>query len=154
QSMKSHLASRLFTDTNIYNTFFTLEDLIAIILRALRDAVDRQVTETATTVVVGRPAHFSGAANGGGDEVAVARPPAAVAPARLEDVRCEFEPVAAAYQYEQQLDHDEMVLIGDFGGGTSDFSLIQLGPERRLQGHREGDILGIDGVPIAGDAFD
>jgi len=74
--------------------------------------------------------------------------------AGFEHVSFEFEPVAAAYQYEQQLDHDELVLIGDFGGGTSDFSLIRLGPSARRRDQRRDDILGVDGVPIAGDAFD
>src|SRR5262249_60398473 len=66
----------------------------------------------------------------------------------------EFEPVAAAYEYERSLDHDELVLIGDFGGGTSDFCLVRLGPGMRDADDRSQSILGIDGVPIAGGAFD
>ena len=64
------------------------------------------------------------------------------------------EPVAAAYKYQQRLDHDELVLIADFGGGTSDFSLVQLqakssGPEKA-----QSSVIGTDGVGIAGDTFD
>jgi hypothetical chaperone protein len=55
----------------------------------------------------------------------------AAAFAGFSEVTFEFEPVAAAYQYETQLDHDELVLIGDFGGGTSDLMLAQLGPTRK-----------------------
>lgn len=66
----------------------------------------------------------------------------------------ELEPIAAAYQYERQLDHDELVLIGDFGGGTSDFILMNLGPSRRENRHPRAGVLGTDGVGIAGDAFD
>src|SRR5262249_44337833 len=73
--------------------------------------------------------------------------------AGFAEVTFEFEPVAAAYQYEQQLDHDELVLIGDFGGGTSDFSLIRLGPTARRGGPRRNDILAVDGGARAGDAF-
>ncbi len=65
-----------------------------------------------------------------------------------------YEPVAAAHEYERGLDHDELVLIGDFGGGTSDFCLVQLGPGARRAGDRGETILGVDGVPLAGNAFD
>jgi hypothetical chaperone protein len=65
-----------------------------------------------------------------------------------------MEPVAAAHYYESLLDHDELILIGDFGGGTSDFSLIHVGPTIRRRGRVSGDIVGNAGVGIAGDAFD
>jgi hypothetical chaperone protein len=64
-----------------------------------------------------------------------------------------MEPVAAAYAYEATLDHDELILIGDFGGGTSDFSLMPVGPSMRT-GKRKRTILGTEGIPLAGDAFD
>ena len=154
QSMKSHLASRLFTDTNLFGFRYTLEDLIAIILRGLKAGAEAQFGHLDAGVVVGRPAHYSGAASDEDDDFGLTRLRAALHQAGFEDVRFEFEPVAAAYQYEQQLDHDELVLIGDVGGGTSDFSLIRLGPSARRRGERRDDILGVDGVPIAGDAFD
>jgi hypothetical chaperone protein len=154
QSMKSHLASRLFTDTNLFGFTYTLEDLIAIILRSLKAGAEAQFGRLDAHVVVGRPAHYSGAAREADDEFALTRLRGALQQAGFETVTFEFEPVAAAYQYEQQLDHDELVLIGDFGGGTSDFSLIRLGPAARRRGQRRDDILGVDGVPIAGDAFD
>jgi hypothetical chaperone protein len=66
----------------------------------------------------------------------------------------EFEPVAAAYFYESTLDHDELIMIGDFGGGTSDFSLLRVGPSARRDRARNGGILGNEGVALAGDAFD
>jgi hypothetical chaperone protein len=154
QSMKSHLARRLFNDTNLFGFSYTLEDLIAIILRGLKAGVDAQFGRLDAHTVVGRPAHYSGAASPEDDEFALGRLRAALHQAGFEDVSFEFEPVAAAYQYEQQLDHDELVLIGDFGGGTSDFSLIHLGPTARRRGQRRDDILGVDGVGIAGDVFD
>jgi len=154
QSMKSHLASRLFTDTNLFGFSYTLEDLIAVILRGLKAGVEAQFGRLDAHTVVGRPAHYSGAASEEDDEFALSRLRAALQQAGFENVSFEFEPVAAAYQYEQQLDHDELVLIGDFGGGTSDFSLIRLGPAARRRSQRRDDILGVDGVGIAGDAFD
>ena len=65
-----------------------------------------------------------------------------------------LEPVAAAYYYESTLDHDELVLTADFGGGTSDFCLMRMGPDVRRRGRRPDDMLGTDGVAVAGDALD
>lgn len=152
QSMKSHLASRSFTQTTIFGRNYTLDDLIAIIVRKLKAASEKSLGDLGPAVVVGRPVHFSGAKDKEDDDFALGRLKSAIGKAGFERVSFEFEPVAAAYQYEQKLDHDELVLIGDFGGGTSDFSLIRLGPTaKQEQGNR---ILGNDGVGIAGDALD
>jgi hypothetical chaperone protein len=74
--------------------------------------------------------------------------------AGFERVDFEMEPVAAAYAYESTLDHDELILIGDFGGGTSDFSLLRVGPKVRRRGRTPKDLLGTSGIGFAGDAFD
>jgi len=154
QSMKSHLGSPLFKHTVIFNYTFTLEDLIAMIIRELRVAAEAQFGDLGERVVVGRPAHFSGTGTDSEDEAALNRLRTALGQAGFSQVEFELEPVAAAYQYEQQLDHDELVLIADFGGGTSDFCLIQLGPQARARGQRHKDLLGTDGVALAGDSFD
>jgi hypothetical chaperone protein len=65
-----------------------------------------------------------------------------------------MEPIAAAYAYESTLDHDELILIGDFGGGTSDFSLLHVGPGVRARGRAAKDLLGNSGLGLAGDTFD
>src|SRR4029077_18709630 len=62
--------------------------------------------------------------------------------------------VAAAHYYEYTLDHDELILIGDFGGGTSDFSLVRVRPSVRKHGRSAKDLLGNSGIGLAGDAFD
>lgn len=154
QSMKSYLGSLLFKHTVIFNYTFTLEDLIALIIRELRTAAQAQFGGLGERVVVGRPAHFSGTETDSEDDTALDRLRAALELAGFSQVEFELEPVAAAYQYERQLDHDELILIADFGGGTSDFCLIQLGPQARARGQRHKDILGTDGVAIAGDSFD
>jgi len=151
-SIKSYLASRLFTSTQINGRFYTLEDLIAIILRRLRTTVIEQFDVPATSVVIGRPVRFAGADTEEDETLAVNRLRAAADLAGFSEVTFELEPVAAAYQYETQLDHDELVLIGDFGGGTSDFTLAQLGPGRRQTGRNP--VVGTSGVAIAGDTFD
>jgi hypothetical chaperone protein len=150
-SIKSYLASRVFTNTNINGRFYTLEDLIAIMLRRLKSAATEQFGTSASRVVMGRPVHFSGAETERDEARALERLKAAAELAGFTEVSFEFEPVAAAYQYETQLDHDEIVLIGDFGGGTSDFTLARLGPGRQAG---ENPVIGTSGVAIAGDTFD
>jgi hypothetical chaperone protein len=158
QSLKSFLASRLFDGTHVFGWKFSLEELIAIILAALRDAAAAQFGPPRGRVIIGRPVHFvvggTGETDPERDVAALARLRAAAAQAGFEDVDFEYEPVAAAYQYERGLDHDELVLIGDFGGGTSDFCLIRLGPQARRANNRASTILAVDGVPLAGNAFD
>ena len=154
QSLKSFLASSLFGQTTVFNVRYTLEDLIASIIRQLKEAAEAQFGPLGPHVVVGRPVRFSGAEDDATEARALSRLQTAVEHAGFAHVEFALEPVAAAYQYEQQLDHDELVLIADFGGGTSDFSLIQLGPAARQRGQRSNDILGTDGVAVAGDTFD
>ena len=151
-SVKSYLGSRLFTSTQINGRYYTLEDLIAIILRRLRTTVIEQFGVDATSVVIGRPVRFAGADNEVDESLALNRLRSAADLAGFSEVTFELEPVAAAYQYETQLDHDELVLIGDFGGGTSDFTLVQLGPGRKRTGRNP--VVGTSGVGIAGDTFD
>jgi hypothetical chaperone protein len=151
-SVKSYLGSRLFTSTQINGRFYTLEDLIAIILRRLRTTVTEQFGVSADSVVLGRPVRFAGAENDVDETLALNRLRKAANLAGFSEVTFELEPVAAAYQYETQLDHDELVLIGDFGGGTSDFTLAQLGPGRKRTGRNP--VVGTSGLGIAGDTFD
>jgi hypothetical chaperone protein len=154
QSMKSHLASRLFQETHVCGQRYTLEELIALFLRELRGAAEAQFGDLGRRVVVGRPVRFAGAGAAADDALALSRLQAALERVGFEEIVFEFEPVAAAYAYESRLDHDELILIADFGGGTSDFSLMQVGPTVRRRGHMAGDILGTEGVALAGDAFD
>jgi hypothetical chaperone protein len=152
QSMKSYLVSRLFTQTQIFGATYDLEDLIGILLRYLRKSAEAQFGDLGSTVVVGRPVHFSGAKDAADDEFAVNRLRAALARAGFTNVHFLSEPIAAAYKYQQRLDHEELVLIADFGGGTSDFSLIQL--QSSSAGKAQSSVIGTDGIGIAGDTFD
>ena len=150
QSVKSFLASRSFTETQIFTHSYTIQELIAIVLKRLLAEAGRPAPDG--PVVLGRPVRFAGAEAEDDDAFAETRLREAAAAAGLADVVFEFEPVAAALEYDRRLDHDELVLIGDFGGGTSDFTLVRLGPGRR--GPARDSILGNAGVGIAGDTFD
>jgi hypothetical chaperone protein len=154
QSLKSFLSSRSLLSTEVFGRRYTLEDLIARILRDLREKAEHQFGIKINSAVVGRPVHFVGAEKLEDDSYAEDRLRSAFAAAGYESVEFEMEPVAAAHYYESMLDHDELILIGDFGGGTSDFSLVHVGPTVRKKGRVTGDIVGNAGVGIAGDAFD
>jgi hypothetical chaperone protein len=154
QSTKSYLASRLFSQTQIFNQSFSLEDLIGILLRYLRRSAELQFGDLGSKLVVGRPVHFSGTKNPADDTFAVTRLRKAFANAEFDDVHFLPEPVAAAYKYRQRLDHDELVLIADFGGGTSDFSLVHLKPAQASPPELSVQVIGNDGVGVAGDTFD
>jgi hypothetical chaperone protein len=154
QSMKSYLASRLFTQTQILGETYDLVDLIGILLRHLRKSAEEQFGDLGSNLVVGRPVHFSGAKDSADDELAINRLRAAFRNAGFTNVRFLPEPIAAAYKYQQRLDHGELVLIADFGGGTSDFSLVQLQAKSSGAGKAQSSVIGTDGVGIAGDTFD
>jgi hypothetical chaperone protein len=154
QSTKSYLASRLFQQTQILGETYSLEELIGVLLRHLRKSAEAQFGDLGSTIVVGRPVHFSGTRDEADDDFAVDRLRTAFAKAGFSDVHFLPEPVAAAYKYQQRLDHDELVLIADFGGGTSDFSLVQLKSNQPIGSAVENPVIGNDGVGIAGDTFD
>jgi hypothetical chaperone protein len=152
QSLKSYLADVTFERTSIFNRSHSLVELLALLLRDLRARAEEQLGPLGKRLVVGRPVNFSNADKPEDDVFAMGRLRAAVLAAGFEDIVFEYEPVAAAYYYEGRLDHDELVLIADFGGGTSDFSVINVGPSHRRGGGQR--ILANDGVGIAGDVLD
>jgi hypothetical chaperone protein len=154
QSLKSYLADRSLTGTAVFGRHCTVEDLISRILADLRRRAETQFQFPVTYAMVGRPVRFVGAESEADEAFALSRLSEAFAAAGFERVEFEMEPVAAAYAYESTLDHDELILIGDFGGGTSDFSLLHVGPGVRKRGRKPGDLLGNSGVGLAGDAFD
>jgi hypothetical chaperone protein len=154
QSLKSFLSSRGLRATEIFGRRVALEELIAKILRDIRAEAERQLNITLRHVVVGRPVRFVGSENDSDDAFAEGRLRQALRLAGFDDILFELEPVGAACHYESTLNHDELILIGDFGGGTSDFSLLRVGPTFREQGRNRQSLLGNDGVGLAGDAFD
>jgi len=154
QSLKSYLPSRTLTGTGIFGRRYSFEDLVARILSDLREHAERQFGRPIRHAMVGRPVRFVGAETEEDDAYAVSRLRGAFALAGFESVELELEPVAAAYSYQATLDHDELILIGDFGGGTSDFSLLRVGPGVRRRGRTPQDVLGNSGVRLAGDSFD
>jgi hypothetical chaperone protein len=149
QSFKSHVASPIFDETRIFGRGYNFEDLLSVFFRhAIADA-DGQLTERSGRVVSGRPVAFVGAAPD--EALAIQRYGEAYRRVGILDPAYVYEPVGAAYYYAQRLTADALVLVCDFGGGTSDFSLIRF--ERR--GNRVASTpIGHAGLAVAGDNFD
>jgi hypothetical chaperone protein len=154
QSLKSFLSSRSLQTTEIFGRRHTFLSLIARILQDLRQQAEDQFGVRINAAVVGRPVQFVAADNEDDNQYAENRLKEALHAAGYESVDFELEPVAAARYYESTLDHDQLILIGDFGGGTSDFSLLRVGPGIRRRGRTAADLLGNAGIGLAGDAFD
>jgi hypothetical chaperone protein len=95
---------------------------------------------------------YVGAESDADNARAVERMRAALAMAGFSEVAFEFEPIAAALSYAERLDHEELILVADFGGGTSDFSLLRVGPH--LPPGDSSAILATGGVGLGGDSFD
>ncbi len=147
QSLKSFLTSRALRSTEIFGQQAQIEDLIARIVRPMREEAERQFGRPVTSVVAGRPVHFVGANSDEDNDYATERLRVAFGKAGFTEVEFELEPVAAAHHYASTLDHEELILVGDFGGGTSDFSLLRVGGA-------QAELLGNEGVGLAGDALD
>ncbi len=144
QSIKSHLASSTFSRTSIFGKRFALDDMIAAYLRLLRAGADRDL---GSRCVIGRPVKYWGAETEEDDARAIGRMNDAMAKAGFTDVVYEYEPVGAAASYAARLDHEELIIVADYGGGTSDFSAIRVG-----QGAAK--VLATGGIGVSGDAFD
>jgi hypothetical chaperone protein len=154
RSLKAYLADRTFEGTSLYGRHLTLADLIAAFLKKLLQAAAPTLGPIPSRVVVGRPVNFSNERTEAANAFALAQLLKSVQASGFEHIVFEYEPVAAAYSYEQTLQQDELILVGDFGGGTSDFSILPVGPAAARDGTNARVILGNDGVAIAGDAFD
>lgn len=152
QSVKRHLPSTLFDGTSIGSSATSLETLIGGFLLHLRRIAEREAGEPVTRVLLGRPARFS--AEPERDALAESRLRRAAELAGFTEIRFQVEPVAAARSFERSLDHDVVCFVGDLGGGTSDFSLIHLGPSRVDNPDRTRDVLGVGGVDVAGNDVD
>ena len=145
QSLKTHLASRAFSDTRLFGQRFTVEELVALFLRDLLGAETLEAP-----VAAGRPVVFAGHVPD--EALAIERLHAAYASAGLPGAALAYEPLGAAYWYARDLRRDETVLVADFGGGTSDFSVLRF--FRAGDGRLRAEPLAHSGVGIAGDTFD
>ncbi|MFV9506589.1 MAG: Hsp70 family protein [Oscillochloridaceae bacterium umkhey_bin13] len=146
QSLKTGLRDKGFSHTNVFGTSYTLEALIAIVLRMILERAETILGQPITGIVVGRPVHYS--LDPRTDALAFERMQAACQLAGLPAVTFLEEPTAAALSYARTARHEQHVLVFDFGGGTLDVTVM------RLDGRGGRAFLATDGVPVGGDLLD
>ncbi|MEJ1168173.1 Hsp70 family protein [Variovorax sp. CCNWLW235] len=154
RSLKSLLGSALMQEkTAIYDGLVSFEDIIARFLHELAARAGRELGGVPERVVIGRPVHFVDD-DSKRDERAEESLRHAARAAGFRDIAFQLEPIAAAFDYEQRITKESLVLIVDVGGGTSDFTVVQVGPDRASREDRSHDVLATSGVHIGGTDFD
>ena len=148
RSIKKYLPDPGFEGTKVNNKVMALHDMIAIFLEQLRNKANEACEKDITRVVMGRPALFSDDPEK--DALAEKRLKTAAEIAGFKEIHFCPEPVAAAFDFRNQLTEPKTVLIADFGGGTSDFTVLKLSKDE----FKPSDVLSLGGISIAGDAFD
>lgn len=152
KSIKRILPNDRFRDTKIGLHRYTAEQLVALVIAALKQEADALVGADVQTAIVGRPVFFD--EDPSRDALAQTRLERAAALAGLRDCKYQYEPIGAAYTFERDLPGETLVMVADFGGGTSDFSLMRLNPARADLSDRKSDMLAKGGLYVGGDSFD
>ncbi|WP_061237487.1 Hsp70 family protein [Ectopseudomonas composti] len=154
RSLKSLLGSKLLkSETTVLGSALPFKDLLGFFIGELKKRAEAQAERAFEEVVLGRPVFFVDD-DPSADQEAQNTLVAVAHKLGFKEVSFQYEPIAAAFDYESGLDREELVLIVDIGGGTSDFSLVRLAPERHHLAERQGDILATGGVHIGGTDFD
>jgi hypothetical chaperone protein len=147
RSLKRFLPMPSFEETRIGSKAVRLEELIGVFLREMRRRANLHYGVDVRRALFGRPAQFSDSA--ANDALAEERLGAAAQFAGFNEVHFCPEPIAAAYDFRSRLTEPKVVLVADFGGGTSDYTVARLTP-----GENDVEVLAVGGVSVAGDAFD
>ncbi|WP_092952101.1 Hsp70 family protein [Paracidovorax konjaci] len=154
RSLKSLLGSALLEEkTAVHGTLMSYQEVIALFFKLLSDRARAVVGSEPARVVLGRPVHFVDG-NPQRDAMAEDALRKAAEDAGFQDIAFQLEPIAAALDYEQRVDRETRVLVVDIGGGTSDFTVVRLGPERAKNADRSADILATAGIHLGGTDFD
>ncbi|MBY2922732.1 Hsp70 family protein [Rhizobium leguminosarum] len=149
QSIKTFAASALFQGTLIFAKRHNFEDLMEVFVRRLRNYAGDNWPSDVSRIVTGRPVHFAGASPD--PALATERYNEALSRFGFPEIHYVYEPVAAAFYFAQNLKRDATVLVADFGGGTTDYSLIRF---ETVAGKLTATPIGHSGVGVAGDHFD
>tara|TARA_B110001454_G_scaffold181094_1_gene174957 strand:+ start:9553 stop:10833 length:1281 start_codon:yes stop_codon:yes gene_type:complete len=148
RSFKSHLPNKNYLGTVFENRILSLENMIGLFLLELKKRAEDVLKTKVTKAVIGRPARYS--MDAAADEFAIHRMKKAAEFAGFTDVKFVPEPLAAALEFRRGIHQDKTILIGDFGGGTSDFTIMKITPDE----FQKKDVLAVEGCPLAGDALD
>lgn len=150
RSVKKFLPQQSFAGTTISGKNTSIEEIVSVFLKEMRSRANQHFQRDVTAVVLGRPARFSD--DELLDKLAQDRLEKAARLAGFSEVHFYPEPLAAAYEFKSTLTQEKTVLVTDFGGGTSDFTVIKLKPHALA--FDPSDVLSIGGISIAGDALD
>jgi len=154
RSLKSLLGSSLLQDqTAVHHRMVSYQDIISLFLQMLARTARESLGGMPDRVVMGRPVHFVDG-DAARDRQAEASLRQAALDAGFAHVSFQPEPIAAALDYEQRIGAEALVLVVDIGGGTSDFTVVRLGPGRAARADRGTDILATTGVHVGGTDFD
>lgn len=154
RSLKSILGSSLIKEsTQIRNARISFEAVILQFVREMKRRAEAAAGRALTQVVHGRPVHFVDG-NPAADLLAESTLHAIAEDAGFTEISFAYEPIAAARAFELTLNSEKLALICDIGGGTSDLTVIRLGPERRGRTDRAQDILANFGVRLGGTDLD
>jgi hypothetical chaperone protein len=155
RSMKSILGSPLAENSTDLGDGSAIKytDVIAIFVQHLKRSAETSAGGAIHRAVLGRPVFFVDD-DPRADQMAQQQLEAAARSVGLREIHFQYEPIAAAFDYESHLTEEGLVLVADIGGGTSDFSLVRVGPERMKRVERKDDVLAHHGVHVAGTDFD
>lgn len=154
RSLKSLLGTSMMDEhTEVAGRAVPFRDLLAQFIGELKRRAERAAGREFTRAVLGRPVFFVDD-DARADQRAQDTLEEIARKTGLRDIAFQYEPIAAAFDYESQIAREELVLVVDIGGGTSDFTLIRVGPERAGRAERRDDILASGGVHIGGTDFD
>ncbi|MGE5650632.1 MAG: Hsp70 family protein [Bacillota bacterium] len=154
RSLKSLLGTSLIDgQTEVQGRALSFRELLAQFVSELKRRAEQAAGRSFTQAVFGRPVHFVDD-DEQADRQAESTLREVARAAGFAEVAFQYEPIAAAFDYESGIEREELVLVADIGGGTSDFSLVRLSPQRARKTERRDDILATGGVHIGGTDFD
>ncbi|RAZ87418.1 Hsp70 family protein [Mesorhizobium hawassense] len=154
RSLKSVLGSTLANEkTRIKARQIGFIDIVGMFVGHLKKRLEEDAGGAVENVVLGRPVQFVDD-DAAADAKAQGELEKAARAQGFRHIAFQFEPIAAALDYEQNVTREELALIVDMGGGTSDFSIVRVSPERARSNDRKADILANRGVHIGGTDFD
>ncbi len=154
RSLKSVLGSNLINErTQVGYKSYSFIEIIDLFIGHIKQEAEHSIQENLDSVVMGRPVFFVDG-NPTADQKAEDELKSVLVNQGFRNISFEYEPIAAAKNYEQVIDKEELVLVFDIGGGTSDFTLIRLSPESRGKADRKSDILANMGIHIGGTDID
>jgi hypothetical chaperone protein len=153
QSLKTLLKHEGFRGTEVFGSIYQIEELVAAILKPMKEAVDLMAGEPVEQAVFGRPVRFSTRERE--NEVAEKRLRTAASLVGFKDVTFFYEPVGACVEYAMAAERQQRLLVVDIGGGTCDVCIMEFGGAQGMGARlAESKILSVAGVPVAGDAID